>query len=152
VFSYLADFTHRPEWERDVVRVEKTSEGPVDVGSSFQMIVRETRGAGPGTGRVVQVSTDVEIVEFVPGRRLAWDEKNPGPGPDRWTPRDFVQVEPSPTGTKITFGSEAVDPPPRWAKHGILVLVPLMLLTTPIRAFFESRELRRLKSRLESGA
>jgi len=153
VFSYLADFTNRPGWEGDVVSVEKTSEGPVDVGSTFEMIVREISGVGLGSGKV-QVSKEVEIVEFVPGRRLAWDAKNPEPDhwDYRWSPRNFVQVEPSPTGTKITFGSEAVEPPPWWAKYMFLLFLPPMLLIRPIRAFLGSRELRRLKSQVESEA
>jgi uncharacterized protein YndB with AHSA1/START domain len=52
VFDYLADFRNMPGWNQDVLSTEKTSPGPVSVGTTFSSKVKKV-------GRI-----DSEFVSF----------------------------------------------------------------------------------------
>lgn len=39
-FRYLADFTHLPEWDPGIARVERLDLGPLRVGSRFKVVAR----------------------------------------------------------------------------------------------------------------
>lgn len=81
VWAFVSDFERLPEWLGEFRAVVKRSEGPVAEGTVFRYTIE------PG-----QRSSTVQIVEWEPGRRLAWD----GP-PLKWhggagRPRGYFEV------------------------------------------------------------
>jgi uncharacterized protein YndB with AHSA1/START domain len=81
VWAFVSDFERLPEWLEEFRAVVKLSEGPVAEGTVFRYTVE------PG-----QRSSTLQIVEWEPGRRLAWD----GP-PLKWhggsgRPRGYFEV------------------------------------------------------------
>jgi uncharacterized protein YndB with AHSA1/START domain len=62
VWNFVSDAERLPEWLEEFQRVVKETADPVGVGSVF----RYTIEPGPRTGTI-------EIVEWQPGRRFAWD-------------------------------------------------------------------------------
>ncbi len=140
VFSELADFTSHPNWNKSIASVQKTSEGPVGVSSTF-----ETRA------RDVTATRYVEVTEFVPGERLAWDTPFFGGGAQL---RQFIELQPSPRGTQITLRADWLKFP-FWGDALLLVLLitfaPLVLAVGLPANLWGARRLRRhLKEWLES--
>jgi uncharacterized protein YndB with AHSA1/START domain len=81
VWAFVSDFERLPEWLGEFRAVVKQSEGPVAEGTVFRYTIE------PG-----QRSSTLQIVEWEPGRRLAWD----GP-PLKWhggagRPRGYFEV------------------------------------------------------------
>lgn len=81
VFSYLADIKRHTEWLRyDAVR--KASQGPVGVGSVFIATTRQesvfVSGSGYGRRTVKTVRSRLQVTEFVPGERLAYEVEHLG--------------------------------------------------------------------------
>jgi uncharacterized protein YndB with AHSA1/START domain len=81
VWAFVSDFERLPEWLEEFRTVVKLSEGPVAEGTVFRYTIE------PG-----QRSSTLQIVEWEPGRRLAWD----GP-PLKWhggagRPRGYFEV------------------------------------------------------------
>ena len=66
VFDYIADCRNEPSWHPDAISVEKTSDGPVALGTRF---VSRYRKIG---------SQDYEIVEYERPSRLAVDYEAKG--------------------------------------------------------------------------
>jgi uncharacterized protein YndB with AHSA1/START domain len=137
VFSYLANFRRHVEWicEWTVLTVDKITEGPVRVGSTFRM---RYRGGVYGYG----ISTcAVMVKEFVPNERLVFDVFRTAVTEVRYS----ISLEPAVGGTRITAHHQYLLPP---------LLVPLMLALMPILwplSFWNlTRELRRIKSRVEA--
>ena len=62
VFAYLADLEKHPEWSH-CMEIEKTSEGPVGVGSSYR-----SRGKNFG----ITANETVEVTEHQPNERFGW--------------------------------------------------------------------------------
>jgi uncharacterized protein YndB with AHSA1/START domain len=62
VWAYVSDLTRLPEWLDEFEDVTKESSGPLGKGSTLRYTVRP----GPRTATL-------EVVEWEPGRRLAWD-------------------------------------------------------------------------------
>jgi hypothetical protein len=63
VYAYLADFNHQTEWRFDVISSELTSGEPGAVGSRYRQLVQQGRK---------QVTSDVEVTEAEPHRRVAF--------------------------------------------------------------------------------
>jgi uncharacterized protein YndB with AHSA1/START domain len=61
VFDFLADPANLPRWQTGIVSAERTSSGPVGVGSTAR-VVRELAGQ--------RVAVDLAVTAFEPGRRL----------------------------------------------------------------------------------
>jgi uncharacterized membrane protein len=61
VFAYTADFSHLPEYDRWVETVERTSEGPIGVGSTWKH--RRVQGRR-------RFEAPIELVAYEPDRRL----------------------------------------------------------------------------------
>lgn len=83
VWAFVSDLTRLPEWLGEFVTVVNESAGPVGTGSIFRYTVQPGRR-----------SATLELVEWQPGRRLAWD----GP-PLPWVggagrPRGSFEVQP----------------------------------------------------------
>ena len=62
VFAYLSDLEKHPEWSH-CMEIEKTSEGPVGVGSSYR-----SRGKNFG----ITANETVEVTEHRPNERFGW--------------------------------------------------------------------------------
>jgi uncharacterized protein YndB with AHSA1/START domain len=80
VWAFVSDFQHLPQWFEEFCAVVKESEGPVGKGTVFRYTLE------PGDR-----SSTLEIVEWEPGHRVAWD----GP-PLRWhggaRPRGYFEL------------------------------------------------------------
>ncbi len=61
VFNYIADFSRIDEWDHTIVSAEKTSDGPLAVGSQFDLVYK--RG-------LRRVPIRYTITEFIPNERL----------------------------------------------------------------------------------
>ncbi len=62
VFAYLSDLEKHPEWSH-CMEINKTSEGPVGVGSTYQ-----SKGKNFG----ITANETVEVTEHRPNERFAW--------------------------------------------------------------------------------
>ncbi|MEX0834033.1 MAG: SRPBCC family protein [Actinomycetota bacterium] len=80
VFALLSDIDRHSEWSVKTFRSEKRGDGPVGVGTVY-----ETHGWLPGQGK--DHENTVTITAFEPGKRFAFDAKDPR-GPV--IPSDFV--------------------------------------------------------------
>lgn len=131
VFSYLADISRHSEWTRPEhkVEIEKTSEGPVGRGATFQSV-------GHQFGRNQDVLT---ITEYVPNQRLVY-EANGNAG----LIRHSFEVKPADGGVQVTKVFDIVQP-----KFPLNVLQPIL------RAFVLpgalSGDLQRIKEKMEQG-
>jgi uncharacterized protein YndB with AHSA1/START domain len=132
VWDFVSDVERLPEWLDEFERVKKESEGPVSKGTVFRYTLT------PG-----HRSATLQIVEWEPGRRFAWD----GP-PLPWRggaarPRGFFEV--TATGEGSTRFVSRYQPE----------LTGAMALMRPIlsRWLREQRtaDTERLKQLLESG-
>ena len=90
VFALLSDITNHSQWSKTAYRTEKTSDGPVGVGTTYK-----SWGWLPGKGK--EYPNEVKITAFDPGRRFAFDAADPR-GPV--IPSDFV-LTPEGGGTKV---------------------------------------------------
>ncbi len=148
VFSYVADFTHHPEWRKGldkVFAVTKTSQGPVGVGSTFTMLVRQPDQMSessytPGSEEHV----DVQVTDFVPNERLAWNSRSE---------RFIVEVQPTATGTLLKFSEEPL-PGSVWGELLGLVIFVVSSPFWPAIVWFTNRgsprrQVRAIQSRLE---
>jgi uncharacterized membrane protein len=61
VFAYAVDFSHLPTYDRWVESVEKTSEGPIGVGSTWKHVRVQGRR---------RIEAPIELVVFEPDRRF----------------------------------------------------------------------------------
>jgi uncharacterized membrane protein len=83
VWAFVSDFERLPDWLEEFEAVVKKSDGPIDRGTVYRYTL------SPGTG---ERSADVEVVDWQPERRVAWDGP---PLRSRWggaRPRGFFQV------------------------------------------------------------
>lgn len=104
VFEYLANFGNVPEWNYAIVKTQKTSDGPVGVGTTY----RQTRSLPSPSEEAF------EVTEFEPDRRLAI---RGALGPFEGTLT--YDLEGVPDGTKITNNADL-------QAHGLLkVAAPL---------------------------
>jgi uncharacterized protein YndB with AHSA1/START domain len=62
VFDYLVDFSNLPQYEPWVERVERTSAGPIRVGSTWTHVRRMGRR---------RITAPIDLVEYEPPHRLA---------------------------------------------------------------------------------
>ena len=90
VFAPLSDLTRHAQWSKTKYRAEKTSDGPVGVGTTYK-----SYGWLPFKGK--EHLNDVTITAVEPGKRFAFDAKDPS-GPV--IPSDFVLTADG-GGTKV---------------------------------------------------
>lgn len=93
VFAFLADLENDVDWRREWVDGNKTSAGPIGLGTMFRLV-------GKAFGRRFEV--DYETTEYDPNRSAAWKSVS-GPLPPRFW-RTFVHVD---GGTLVTIRYEA---------------------------------------------
>jgi uncharacterized membrane protein len=93
VFAEVSNFENYPKWSSGAHEVEKTSAGPIAVGTTW-------RGNGRFLGQRIDI--EMEVSEFDPNRKYAWQSKS-GPFPVRGT-TTFEAIE---GGTKVNTTIEA---------------------------------------------
>lgn len=149
VFGYLADLERRLEdHHKDLsVNVQKTSEGPLGVGSTFRMVSSEREAWKRGEWKYGRER--VEVREFVPNQRLVYEVFPERPGLFDMARRVSIEVDPVADGARITVSRELLLLLPL----GLLYLPFLVLiaaLSWPLRRWATSRAWHRLEERLKA--
>ncbi len=125
VFSYLADFQKRPEWvSEEIESVEKTSQGPVGVGSTFTIVTLQDAAFPETSVGQARIRSSLVVTEFVPNERIAWEAKVTG-----GSIHNFIEVRPSDGGALVTMGSK-----PARISFWMLPVVPLIYFPSPQQA------------------
>ena len=93
VFAFLSEFTNDARWQSDLVRVEKTSDGPVGVGSTG-LYVAKFLGQ--------DMKNDVVVTAFEEPRRFALKTTS---GPIQFETVSIL--EPAGDGTRVTMTVKA---------------------------------------------
>jgi uncharacterized protein YndB with AHSA1/START domain len=128
-FDYVSDITKHAEWSIHGLSVEKTSPGPLAVGSTFS-----TTGHQMGTHTGI-----VTIKEFVPGQKVVYESDD-----DTAHVKHAFELAPQNGGTRVTKSFETV-------KTGLLLKVfrPMMYIVQPMSL---QRDLQAIKEKLEASA
>ena len=92
VFDYLASFETTAEWDPGIVEATRTSEGPIGVGSTFDLV-------SDFLGRKIPVS--YEITEYDPPNRFVIVGTNP-----RFVGIDEIGVSPDGDGTRVDYTAD----------------------------------------------
>lgn len=107
VYAYLADFDNQAEWRFDVVSSELMSGEAGTPGARYRQLVKQGRK---------EVTSEVEVTEAEPHRRVAFRTVDDGPV----TVSGVWKIEPDGDGTRVD-SEVAIEP------HGFLKLIePLM--------------------------
>jgi uncharacterized membrane protein len=106
VFGFVVDLTNVPTADPSVRSVEKTSEGPIDAGTTFLM-----RQESPPLGKVREASVRYTAVE--PNRNIEF-EAMVGP----IAPTASLTFEPADGATRVTFRSEPNPAGPLISRQG----------------------------------
>ena len=93
VWDFISNFENATRWSRGVLEAGQTSDGPLDVGSTLQTVVK-------AFGR--RRTADYLVTEYEPNRAFAF-EVTSGP----MTSRARYSVEPAGAGTRLTASGEA---------------------------------------------
>lgn len=64
VFRFVEDETNIPKWDSDLIKATKTSEGPIDVGTTFHLDIKPFMGVTEGDGRVLSYRPN-ELIELL---------------------------------------------------------------------------------------
>ena len=94
VFNFLADGTNDKKFSPRVLEIEKTTDGPVGVGTVFASTVKD---AG------VKAKREFKLTEFDPPTRIRWTEVSKN---DVSVPVGGYDLKPSDGGTEISFFNE----------------------------------------------
>ena len=132
VFQYLADLTHIVEWVSDIESMEKTSEGPVGIGSTFAVVTGDYTGPPE-----IKFRGNFVITEYIANEAIGYESEFLG-----LRARTLLQMRPSGGGTLITVDEEG--------RPRNLISYLIMLLSRPFAKWNSNRTLRRLKTRLEA--
>jgi uncharacterized membrane protein len=93
VFAFVSNFENNPKWSTAFLEAQKTSEGPIGVGTTWRFVQRFL-------GQ--RIEGEVELTEYEPNRKFAGKSKS---GP---IPAEVRQTfEPVEGGTQISFVLEA---------------------------------------------
>lgn len=129
VWSFMTDISNMPRWEDSRAEWKPTSEGPIDLGSTFQS---SSRFLG------LELKTDLRITEFEPNRKFAAEATN---GRAKGTKISYF-MEPVDGGkTRLSRVTEA-------QLHGLAKL--LQPLLAPITKWTGGMEANNVKRVLES--
>jgi uncharacterized protein YndB with AHSA1/START domain len=126
-YDYLADVDHHPDWASHNLSVEKTSAGPIAVGSTFS-----------STGHQMGTHTGVvTITELVPNQKIVYESND-----DTGQIRHSFTLAAENGGTRIAKSFETI-------KTGFMLTVfrPMMYVVQPRLL---STDLQKIKSRLEA--
>jgi uncharacterized protein YndB with AHSA1/START domain len=86
VFAYLCDIEHGPQYISGQRAAQKTSTGPMGVGTTFVT-----------TGKFLRQSGNNEVIEFEPNSRLTWKATSGARATTNWN------FKPSGESTRVTF-------------------------------------------------
>jgi len=127
-FPYLADVSRHGEWAGHNLEVQKTSEGPVAVGSTFSSVGHQL---GTHKGQVT-------ITELVPNEKIVYESQD-----DVGHFRHYILLAPKDGGTHITKGFEPL-------KLSLLfrLLSPVILRVAAPKGL--DGDLQRIKEKLEA--
>ena len=128
-FDYLSDVTRHIEWGSHLASADKTSDGPIVVGSTFNTV-----GKLFGTHEA-----EVKITELVPNQKIAFESQD-----DSGHFRHEFVLAPSNGGTAVT---KAVEP--LQTKGPLKLFSPILPLI--VRRGFAT-DLKKIKERLETQA
>src|SRR5438093_11069831 len=67
VWRFMTDTANMPQWEENRADWKQTSEGPIDSGTTFQIISRPSIGRPFGR----EMKNNLRITEFAPHRKFA---------------------------------------------------------------------------------
>ena len=126
VFEYVSDIARHGEWAGDRLEVEKTSQGPLGVGSTFSCV-----GHQMGTHK-----GQITVTQFEPGSRVVFESVD---DTGKW--RHTFMVDGAGGETRLT---KAVEPVKLSAMNTLMS--PLLPLLVPRML---GADLRRIKSNLE---
>ena len=112
IYSYISDLPRHAEWNHQPTEIVKTSDGPIDVGSTFRA-KEQLQATAPWFLRAVAgllgkimppTVTEAEITAMEPGRRLAWKARAPLPRRDGYGLKSEWELllEPQGEATKLT--------------------------------------------------
>lgn len=90
VFGFLADLDNLPTWQAGIVSTERTSPGPVAIGSTAH-VVRELAGR--------RLAVDLRVTALEPDRRLALESTAAGVHVAA-----ALELVPEGDGTSVSFG------------------------------------------------
>ncbi len=88
VWRFMTDISNMPQWEENQADWKQTSEGPIESGTTFQIISRPSIGRPFGW----EMKTNLRITEFEPNRKFATEATS-----------GFLE------GTKISYLMEPVE-------------------------------------------
>jgi hypothetical protein len=88
-FAYLADFSNARFWDPSVSEARRDSEGPIGVGSTFQLVSRFA-------GREVPLL--YTLVVYEPSTRAVLEARNPG-----FVSRDTITVDVTGNGSVVHY-------------------------------------------------
>ena len=126
-FAYVSDIAKHADWSTHGLEVEKTSEGPVAVGSTYA-----TTGHLMGTHKA-----EVRIVDLVPNEKVVYECSD-----DTGQFRHYISVAPENGATRLTKGVEPIK-----TNTLLTILGPFRGLIIP-RGL--AADLRRIKQKLEA--
>ncbi|MGZ4320292.1 MAG: SRPBCC family protein [Gaiellaceae bacterium] len=89
VFAYMADFANARFWDPSVSVATRQGDGPVGLGSTFQLVARFA-------GRDVPLL--YTIVAYEPPQRVVLEARTPG-----FVSRDTITVEPAAAGSTVAY-------------------------------------------------
>ncbi len=127
VFEYVSDISRHGEWAGDRLEVEKTSEGPLGVGSTFSCV-----GHQMGTHK-----GQIRVTQYEPGSRVVFETED---DTGRWRHTFIVNEAGGETG--LTKAVETVK-----LSTMNTLMSPLLPLLVPR---ILSKDLQRIKARLEA--
>jgi carbon monoxide dehydrogenase subunit G len=129
VWAFISNFEHTTRWSQGVLEARQTSDGPLDVGSTLQTVVK-------AFGR--RRTADYLVTAYEPNRAFAFKVTS---GPI--TSQARFSVEPAGAGTRLTASGEATA-------TGLYKLLAPILLRTLKR--HSQDDLANLKRILEASA
>jgi hypothetical protein len=88
-FAYMADFSNARFWDPSVSEARRDSDGPIGVGSTFQLVSRFA-------GREVHLA--YELVAYEPSTRVVLEARKPG-----FVSRDTITVEATDDGSVVRY-------------------------------------------------
>lgn len=129
VFAYVTDVKTWPRWESGLLQAEQTSEGPINVGTTF-------RGTNQALGQRMEWTS--EVTDYTPSKSCRQKIVSKG-----WSTEESLTFEPFEGSTKFSLVSEL--------KMGGLLRLFVPFVTLKMQKQIE-KNLVRLKDILEARA
>lgn len=119
VYDYLSDFNRHCEWTEEILSMEKSSDGPLAVGTEY----KTTEAMRPGSRMKAPTSCEVTVLD--PPRRIEWRARTSAArGPMAMRSRWAFEIAPEGSGSRVTQ-SYAMEPQNIWAKGFLKVFTTL---------------------------